>query len=162
MKRGLLVYVPLSLLCIVLDALVVRYLSIAGIVPDILMVWTVYIAIREGQAASTTAGFLLGATSGFLTSGVPGLLALTKTVAGFLAGYFHNENKIAITLGGYQLIVIVALCSFVHNILYFLIFLQGSDHGWFDAVITYAVPSTLYTSAIAALPMFVFARKYLS
>jgi len=91
-----------------------------------------------------------------------GLAALAKTFAGFTAGYFYNENKTHNTLGGYQFIVIVAIASVVHNTLYFIIFLQGSGLSWMQSVLSYGMPTTAFTAAVALLPMFAFARKYLS
>jgi rod shape-determining protein MreD len=164
MARRILFYIVFSLLLIVVDSSLVKFLSIAGIVPDILVVWIVYIAIREGQIAGTTAGFFIGLVMNLLgmTESMLGLAALAKTIAGFTAGYFYNENKTYNTLGGYQFIVIVAVASLVHNILYFIIFLQGSELSWMQSVLSYGIPTTAYTAAIALLPMFAFARKYLS
>ncbi|MEK9139380.1 MAG: rod shape-determining protein MreD [Bacteroidota bacterium] len=157
-------YILLSLLFIVVDSTLIKFLSIANIVPDILIIWIVYIAIREGQVAGTTAGFLVGLVMSLMgtTGSMLGLAALTKTFAGFIAGYFYNENKIYNTLGGYQFIVLVALASLVHNTIYFVIFLQGSGMSWSESVLYYGVPTTAYTAAVALLPMFAFARKYLS
>ena len=164
MARRILLYSLFSLFFIVVDATLVKFLSIAGIVPDILVIWIVYIAIREGQIAGTTAGFCIGLAINMLGAmdSMLGLAALAKTFAGFSAGYFYNENKIYNTLGGYQFIVIVAIASLVHNILYFIIFLQGSGLSWMQSVLFYGVPTTVYTAAVALLPMFAFARKYLS
>lgn len=164
MARRILFYIVFSLILIVVDSSLVKFLSIAGIVPDILVVWIVYIAIREGQVAGTTVGFFIGLVMNLLgmTEHMLGLAALAKTVAGFTAGYFYNENKTYNTLGGYQFIVIVAVASLVHNILYFIIFLQGSEVSWIQSVLFYGIPTTAYTAAIALLPMFAFARKYLS
>jgi rod shape-determining protein MreD len=157
-------YILVSLLLLTLSTTLLKFLSISEIVPDILLVWIVYIAIREGQIAGMTAGFLLGLSIDLLSGpdGMTGLSALTKTVAGFLAGYFYNENKILQTLGGYQFIVAIGVVSLVHNIIYFLIFLQGTDMSWWRMILVYGVPTTLYTVAVGLLPMFVIARKYLS
>jgi len=157
-------YILLSLLFIVVDGTLVKFLSIANIVPDILLVWIVYIAVREGQSAGTTAGFLIGLAMNLMsaTDNLLGLAALAKTFAGFTAGYFYNENKTYNTLGGYQFVVIVAVASVVHNTLYFIIFLQGSGLSWMQSVLSYGVPTTAYTAAVALLPMFAFARKHLS
>jgi rod shape-determining protein MreD len=162
LARRIVFYIVLSLLFVVVDSTLVKFLSIATIVPDIVVVWIVYIAIRDGQIAGTTAGFFLGLATNMMgsTESMLGLAALAKTFAGFTAGYFHNDNKTYQTLGGYQLIVIVAICSLVHNILYFIIFLQGSGIGWIQSVLSYGIPTTAYTAAIALLPMFAFARKY--
>jgi rod shape-determining protein MreD len=159
--QRLLLYIIFSFLLIIVDSMLVKFLAISSIVPDLLLVWIVYIAIRDGQVAATTAGFLIGLGMGFLgSSPVVGLPALAKTSAGFIAGYFYNENKISSNLGGYQLIAIVVIASLVHNILYFTIFLQGSDFGWFQALFFYGLPTTVYTAVVALLPMFAFARRY--
>jgi rod shape-determining protein MreD len=157
-------YVLLSLLLVVIDSTLVKFLSIANIVPDILLIWIVYVAVREGQIAGTTAGFCIGLAVNLMnvTDNMMGLAALAKTFAGFTAGYFYNENKTYNTLGGYQFIVIVAVASVVHNTLYFIIFLQGSGLSWMQSVLSYGIPTTAYTAAVALLPMFAFARKYLS
>lgn len=162
MTRKIVFYVLLSLLFIALDSIVVKFLAIAGIVPDLLLIWIVYVAIREGQIAGTVAGFLIGLAMNLMgtTNGILGIAALAKTFAGFTAGYFFNENKTNTILGGYQFIVIVAVASVVHNTIYFIIFLQGSGLSWMQSILYYGVPTTLYTAALTLLPMFAFARKY--
>lgn len=164
MARKILIYSLLSLLLIVLDSTLVKFLAIATIVPDILLIWIVYVAIREGQATATTTGFLIGLAENLMgtMNGVLGLAALAKTFAGFIAGYFFNENKIETNLGGYQFIVIVSVASLVHNSVYFLIFLQGSGLSWSQSLLYYGIPTTAYTAVVALVPMFAFARKYLS
>ena len=147
-----------------LDTKLMKFLAIGGIVPDLLVIWIVYIAIREGQMAGTIAGFAIGLTLDLLSGhdGMLGLSALVKTVAGFTGGYFFNENKTLQTLGGYQFLIALAVVSLVHNLIYFLIFLQGTDVSPWGAIAFYGVPTTIYTVAFGLLPMFAFARKYLS
>ncbi len=163
MQRAI-TYTLVSLLILLLTATLVRFLSVSQIVPDIILVWIVYIAIREGQIAGMTAGFILGLLVDLLSGpdGMTGLGALSKTIAGFLAGYFYNENKTLQTLGGYQFIVAVGVVSLVHNVIYFLIFLQGTEMSWWRMIMLYGVPTTLYTAVVGLLPMFAIARKYLS
>lgn len=157
-------YTLFSLLLILLSTTLLRFLAIGDIVPDVLLIWIVYIAIREGQIAATTAGFLIGLTIDLLSGaeGMVGLAALTKSIAGFLAGYFYNENKTLQTLGGYQFLVAVGVVSLVHNVLYFLIFLQGTDLSWWKIIVSYGLTTTLFSTAAALLPMFIIARKYLT
>ena len=153
-----------SLVVLLLDTKLVKFLAVGNIVPDLLLIWIVYIAIREGQMTAMIAGFVIGMTLD-LTSGEDGMLglaALAKTVAGFTAGYFYNENKTLQTLGGYQFLVALVVVSLVHNLIYFLILLQGTGIGTWGAIALYGVPATIYTAAVGLLPMFAFARKYLS
>lgn len=154
-------YILLSILFVLVQTTIARYLAIENIAPDLLLIWVVYLALREGQSAATAAGFFLGLLFDLISGkdGMLGLAALCKTVAGFAAGYFYNENKISQILGGYQFILVVTVASIVHNVLYFIIFLQGTEVGWLDAVVLYGFPTTVYTAALALLPMFVFSRR---
>jgi rod shape-determining protein MreD len=154
-------YILLSVLFVILQTTLARYLAIESIAPDLLLLWIVYLALREGQIAATTAGFFLGLLVDLISGrdGMLGLAALSKTVAGFVAGYFYNENKIMQMLGGYQFVLVVAIASIVHNVLYFIVLLQGTEVGWLDAVVFYGLPTTAYTAALALLPMFVFSRR---
>jgi rod shape-determining protein MreD len=156
-----LIDILLSVVVLVLQTTIVRFLSIQGIVPDLVLLWVIMIAIRRGQIPATIAGFLLGLALDLISGpeGVLGLTALTETVGGFLAGYFYNENKILQTMGGYQILLITALISLI---LYFLVFLQGSGLGWLSMLVSYGIPTTVYTTAIAILPMFAYARKILT
>lgn len=149
----------ITFVVITFQTTIVCFTSIANIVPDVLMIWIVFIAITRGQIPATVFGFGIGLVMDMVSGQFLGLSALSKTVAGFLAGYFYNENKIDINLGNYQFLVIVAAASFVHNSIYFIIFTRGSDVGLFTAVFQFGIFSTLYTIVIATIPMFMYARK---
>jgi len=161
--RKVLPDIGFSLLVLLVQTGVVRFLSIGGIVPDLVLLWVVALAIRRGQIPATTAGFLLGLAQDILSGdGMLGLSALTKTLAGFIAGYFYNENKTLQTMGSYRILLIAGLVSLVHDGLYFLLFLQGSGISWSGSLLDYGVPTTVYTLAVALIPMFAFARKQLA
>lgn len=157
-------YILLSVVFIIVHTTLVKFLAIRDVTPDILVVWIVYLAIRRGQMVGTIAGFLLGIVVDLLAGqdGMLGVSSLAKTIAGFAAGYFHDENKTHQTLGGYSFLVVTGIAAIMHNIIYFLIFLQGSSTDIAGILLTYGFPATLYTVAVALLPMFAFARKYLT
>ena len=137
----------------------IPFVAIGGFVPDLLLVWVIYTALRRGQIEATIAGFLVGLLQDLVATQLFGLAALSKTVAGFLAGYFYNENKIDQILGTYQFILIVGLCSIVHNIMYYTVFLQGADVPLFLTVAEFSFATAVYTTVLSALPMFAFSRK---
>jgi len=153
-------YALISLFLTVAQTQAVRLLSIEQITPDILMIWIVYVALRLGQFSGTLWGFAIGLVFDLITGNFIGLSAMTKTISGFAAGYFYNENKTHLILRSYQFIVIVLVVGIIHNLIYFLIFTQGSDIGFFTAVVQYGFATALYTSIVTLLPMLSFARKY--
>lgn len=152
-------YALLTLVLLVLQTQVIRLLTLEGIAPDLLTIWIVYLALREGQLTATLWGFAIGLMVDLTTGNFIGLTALSKTVCGFTAGYFYNENKIPLTLGSYRFIIIVLIASLVHNTLYFIIFTQGSEVGLLRAVLQVGLATTLYTATVTLIPMFAFARR---
>ncbi len=155
--------IALTLLFILLQTTLAQYLAVAGLSPDIALIWIVYLSLRRGQIAGTVAGFFTGLILDLLSGsdGMLGLAALSKTAGGFMAGYFFNENKTVQTLGSYRFILIILSSSLVHNLIYFIIFLQGSGAHWWQAILLYGVPAALYTAAVGLIPAFVFARRAL-
>jgi len=136
------------------------FLSVGGILPDIFLIWIVYVAITRGQLEATITGFLAGLMQDAVTIQFFGLMAMTKTIAGFIAGYFFNDNITEQTLGSYRFVLIVLLASFVHNLFFYGIFLQGIQDSVFLNMIEFSIASSLYTGVLALLPMFTFVRKY--
>jgi len=155
--------IALTLLVIVVQTTLGRYLAIAGLPPDLALIWTVTLALRRGQMIGTVAGFCTGLVLDLLSGGdgMLGLSALALTCGGFMAGYFYNENKTLQTLGSYRYILIILSVALVHNLIYFIIFLQGSGVHWWQAILLYGVPAALYTAAAGLLPMFIYARRLL-
>jgi rod shape-determining protein MreD len=149
------------LFLIVVQTKIMSIVSLEGITPDLLVIWLVYVAINHGQLTSTMWGFIAGIMFDLTTGNFIGLSALSKTIAGFTAGYFYGENKAAMTLGSYRYVIIVLLISIVHNSIYFVIFTRGSEIGIWRAIFQYGLASTFYTAAVTLLPMFIFARKYI-
>lgn len=151
--------IVLTIVFIAIQTTVVSFTSVFNIVPDILVIWIVYIAVTQGQIPAMLFGFGIGLTIDLVSGQFLGLSALCKTLAGFIAGYFYHENKIEITLSNYRFLGIVAIISFIHNVIYFVIFTQGSDVGLFTAIFQFGVFSTVYTTTISSIPMFVAMRK---
>ena len=155
-------YVLLSGVFVILQTKLMRLLSLEGITPDILTIWIVYIALKEGQLSATTWGFCIGLFFDFATGNFIGLSALTKTICGFTAGYFYNENKTILTLSSYRFLIVVLVVSLIHNTTYFIIYTRGTDIGIVQALLQFGLATTFYTTTWSLLPMFAFARKYLT
>jgi len=153
-------FILTSIFLIVVQTTVIRYLSLEGIIPDLLLIMIVYISITEGQISGTLYGFGIGLLFDIITGGVIGISSLSKSIAGFISGYFFSENKIELTLGSYRFLLILLFVSSIHNLIYFLIFVQGSEISTLYAISNVGLTSALYTTTVSILMVLVFARKY--
>ncbi|MEI6652034.1 MAG: rod shape-determining protein MreD [Chlorobiaceae bacterium] len=83
--------VSLILLC-VCSALVQEFgfnrLTFFDVSPDVITIFLAFLAVTVGKRSSTSFGFAIGILTGIL-SGNMGLNMLSRTVEGFIAGYFH-------------------------------------------------------------------------
>jgi rod shape-determining protein MreD len=145
---------------LLLQTTFIPFLSVGGFLPDLFIIWVVYVAIRRGQLEAMIAGFAVGLLQDVVTTQFFGLAALSKTVCGFAAGYFYNENNTEHTLGSYRFVLIVLLCSLIHNFIYYGIFLQGIRDSILPALLAFSLATSLYTGIVSFLPMFTFVRKY--
>ena len=152
-------YTAVTVILILIQTSIMPFVSISSIIPDVMLVWIVFIAIKLGQIPATVAGFAIGFLVDLISGNFIGLSALGKTIAGFFAGYFYNENKIDYTIGSYQFLIIVGLASLIHNVVYFVIFVQGSEIDFWTAIIRFGIFSTIYTTSVAAIPVFGYSRK---
>jgi rod shape-determining protein MreD len=151
----------LTLVIVIVQTTLGRFLSLGGIPPDLALVWIVMVAIRHGQFAGTLVGFGTGLLTDLLSGSesMIGLAALAKALAGFTAGYFYNDNKTEQTLGSTRFLMILGLSATVHQVLYFIIFLQGSGIGIWQSIFSYGIPAALYAVAVGLIPMFIFSRR---
>jgi len=136
------------------------FIALGGYLPDLFILYLVVVALRRGQIEATISGFIIGILQDTITTQFFGLAALSKTIAGFVAGYFFNENTAEQSLGWYLYVLLVLLCSVVHNLIYFTIFFQGNNTSVFISTLESTLGTTLYTCVISILPMFFFSRKY--
>jgi rod shape-determining protein MreD len=155
-------YFFFSFILMNLQTYISQLISLRDIAPDLLLIWLVYIAIKEGQLTGTIWGFIIGLMFDLSTGSFTGLSAMSKTIAGFTAGYFFDENKAPLMLGSYRFVLTVLFVSLIHNTIYFIILTRGSDIGLLKAIFQIGLATSFYTSAVALLPMFVFGRKYIS
>lgn len=91
MRQRIVWYIGGALALGFLQKLLFDRLLIFGATPDVMLLLTVWIARREGQSLGITAGFFIGLFMDLL-HGTMGLDAFSKTVSGFVAGFFSNPD----------------------------------------------------------------------
>ena len=108
----------LILLCIT-SALVQEFgltrLTLFNVSPDVVTIFLAFLAVTVGKRSSTSFGFAVGILTGIL-SGNMGLNMLSRTVEGFIAGYFHIPEDSHATAKQkirrfYSAIVIAGFCG---------------------------------------------------
>lgn len=152
-------YAIVILLTSVIHVLFIRFITVGGVAPDLLLIACIWIALLEGQMVGLLMAFAAGLLFDIVSADVLGTNALAKILAVFVAGYFYKEKLAQRVLGTYRFLFIVLLCSFIHNVAYFFFYIQPTDIDFLTFFLQYGIATTLYTTVIAIVPMLVMARK---
>ena len=153
-------YAGILLLLIIVQKTLISFIDVTEyrITPDLVLVGLVYIGINKGKITGSISGFLSGLVLDLFSFAFIGLMALAKSVAGFVSGYFCTENKIERYLSSYNFMLIVFFCSLINNAIYYIIYFQGSNLEVVDIVLRYVIPTAIYTSIFSLFPI-IFARR---
>ena len=103
---------------LVIQSTLVPLLSVVGVIPDLMLILLVYFTLRSGQMHGTILGFVYGFLLDLITGNIFGSAMIAKTVSGFIAGYFYNENKLDIYFKSIVFSLIVLLCATIDSFIF--------------------------------------------
>ncbi len=133
---------------ILLQTTLIPLLSIKDVYPDLLLIGVIITGIRHGATPAIVAGCLAGFVQDAAATQLYGLSALSKAVAGFVAGYFSREKvkyNFQVTVG------VVAATALANSVIYQSVYYfdSGLAFGWI--ILRYILPHFLYTVAIGTI-----------
>ncbi|MGE5679607.1 MAG: rod shape-determining protein MreD [Bacillota bacterium] len=149
---ALLLFIPFT----VIQLTLVPWLSYNQVAPDLILILLVYYTLRVGQLGGTILGFVFGLAFDLVTGGILGSAMFTKTLSGFLTGYFYNENKVEQNIHSLTLLLIVFVIGSIDSIVYS--FFGTANSGSTSLLIMFFMQGLLpgLYSAVLALPLVVF------
>ncbi len=136
-------YAIIFFFAIILQFTLIRFMEILHWRPDLLLIVLVSFSLRRGPNWGMTIGFAVGLIQDLLSAQLIGLAALSKTIAGFIAGIlrgkFAERTEFFITL---------FICGLFHDIIYFFIYVLGENFSFQSLIILYTIPNLMYTLII--------------
>jgi rod shape-determining protein MreD len=137
---------------LILQLTVIPFFAIENVVPDLTIILLVIIAIRRGQIQGTIYGFLFGLLLDVFTGGLIGSAMFSKTLAGFIAGYFYSENPEDSTGLDLKFVGLIFMCASIDSFFYSLLGTAELSSGIQYFIFDYSLFPGLYTSVIC-LPL---------
>lgn len=133
---------------LLLQAAFAHRIAIAGIRPDLLVAYVVYLGWMRGPIAGTLGGFGIGLYQDLDAPGPFGLNALSMSVVGFLvakAGFRVHRSNLGVRF------VFFMLAILVHDFVYFAVDTGGDLGGLLRQMAFTTVPVGLYTTVCVLL-----------
>ena len=126
----------------IVQSIFVPYLSIRGVMPDVLLIFLVYWVSQNGRFWGVVLGFLIGFMQDMSGDSVAGLFALSKSIACFIAASLtRNRYELNPNFMGFVLFV----TTLSHHLVCAFIEYLNVTSGFFPSVLRYSIPSTFYT-----------------
>ncbi len=148
MIRIVLVFLEL-ILCFLLQSTVMPAISLAGVVPDLLLILVITVAYTRGRLAGMFTGFAAGLLTDVCFNEMVGLCALFYLCIGYLAGYsqkIYDERDYVLPM-----VMILAgefVYSFAYYVAYFLL-RSRTEFGYY--FVHMILPRMVYTVFAAVL-----------
>jgi rod shape-determining protein MreD len=111
---AIIIFFPL----LVVQSTIIPLASIVGVVPDLILILLVYFTLRMGQLHGTILGFIYGFLLDLITGNIFGSAMISKTLSGFITGYFYNENKLDLYFKSVVFSLIVFLSSTIDSFIF--------------------------------------------
>jgi len=133
---------------------VIPLIAIAGVIPDLVLISLVYFSISRDQYYGTVLGASYGFFIDLITGSLLGSSMLSKTIAGFTAGYFSTETKKDINISTYIFSLIVFICALIDSVIFSFFSAFDVQTNIIKLLFEQALLSSLYTAMVSILFIF--------
>jgi len=140
-------YGGLFLLALLIESNFSKFYVIGNYSPDLFIILVIYISLNEGKINGTLSGFSVGLIQDLaLSVGFLGLSSFTKSLSGFIVGFFTDSRR-ARKYPGILIPLIVGIS--VSHLFSSLFRSVGTEEGIISSIIRVGLPSAIYTFIVA-------------
>lgn len=125
--------------------------------PDLILILLIFISIKQGKIKGTSTGFTMGLIEDFILSvGYLGLSSLTKSITGFIMGYFTESRRSRLFPG---IMFPTSIGIIINEVIETMFRIAGTSEGIFSAILTKTLPSSIYTFIVSIIIFSIFKPK---
>jgi rod shape-determining protein MreD len=104
-------------------------------------------------------GFIFGFLFDIITGSLLGSSVISKTITGFTAGYFSNENKRELYLKSYAFPLIVLLCGIIDSFVYSFFSSSNLNSNFMLIMLQQGIFPGVYTAALSIIVLFFMPKR---
>lgn len=158
MTKRIIVYIILGVISILLQKFLDNFASVGSVAPQLVILFVIYISLREGQLFGVTGGFIAGLANDMLVTHFIGFTSFVGVLAGFISGFFYRESEVDLAARTLNFAWISAVTLFLTELIALPIVAAG-ELNYFYVFLKFTVGTTVYTSVFAMIIVFVNGKK---
>ncbi len=151
-------YIGVLVLLVLAQRFFVPFITIRDAGPQLPILLVVFIALRHGQIQSTVYGFTAGLLTDILTVDTIGIGALALTLAGFMAGYFFDPERIDEALRTGRYVAIVTITAVLFNLLYIFTFFRTLNENTAELLLRIGMGGAVYSVVFSIIVVLIASR----
>ncbi|HRP03017.1 MAG TPA: rod shape-determining protein MreD [Candidatus Kapabacteria bacterium] len=154
-KQKLLIYPILAVLLGLFQISLAHFIEIGGISPNVMIIFIVWLSIKEGQFFTLFAAFFTGIFYDIIKMDLIGTNALSLLITAFACGFFYKEGKSDLIIRSFKFLLISFIGAIIHNFVYYFLYIRISEMDFWNFFIKYGVASSLYTCVFSFFPILI-------
>jgi rod shape-determining protein MreD len=144
--RSLKILIP-GIILLVLQVTVLQLIRVYHAVPDLLIIYLVFVALKYGSMHAVVFGFIIGMMQDVYNYPTLGATALANTVVGFIVGIFQEQF---IRLDIISKILMLALAFVLRDVIYSMA-IQLNSETILSVLKSRSLPHGIYTLIVGTL-----------
>jgi rod shape-determining protein MreD len=141
--RYFLVFIALT----VVQTTLCRLIAVKGVQPDLILIFIVYLSMKEGAMAGILCGFLAGLFFDVYSPQHLGAGSLAKSIVGYLSGLLDERN---ITLDDKYKMLVLFIAALFHDTVT-ASFAYGPAAAFKTILVFQSLPAALYTAFVGGI-----------
>ncbi len=158
MTKKLLGYAALGIASILLQKFLDNFAAINLVSPQLVILFVVYVALREGQLFGICNGFIAGFFHDLLVTHFLGLTSFIAVIAAFVAGFFYKESDVELAAKTFNFTWISVVSLFISELAALPIVASG-ELNYLYIFLKFTIGTTVYTSVFAMIIVFINGRR---
>ncbi|MGC8596206.1 MAG: rod shape-determining protein MreD [Candidatus Kryptoniota bacterium] len=152
-------YIVIGVVVLIIQKFGDDFFTISSVAPQFILLYIVYISMKEGQMAGMITGFAAGLFNDLLTTHFIGYTSFVGVIAAFVAGFFYKESDAELVGKTLNFSWVSALSIFIAQFFSLPLIQSGSDLNYFYVFLKFTFGVTIYTAIFSLIVIFSIGRK---
>ena len=153
------IYAILAIVFALLQITIVPLIEVFESIPNLLLLFSIWIVLREGKLIGFVSAFLLGIIYDVFTLQVIGISSFAFLVSALIASFFYRKDKEILVLSNNRFLFIVFISAISANLIQNVFYLRLSQIDFWVSFVYKWLGSTIYTTILSLIPFYITKRN---
>lgn len=152
-------YFGFGFFLIMIHIYILNYIEIYGIIPDLLLIISILVTIKEGRFGGLIFSFILCLLFDILNNEIYGLTSISKLFIVFIAGFYYDEGKSILILSKFKFTLIIFILAIISNFIFYFFDPRILNFTFYNYFVYYILGNSIYTTLISSSVVIYYSNK---